>query len=236
MKKKVETESVSEQYKCEHCGRSFIRPNTMLRHLCESKRRWDERDRPANRIAYSAWLKFYERFQPSKKRREYRDFIASAYYGGFIKFGSYCADVGVINPINYANWLLDNNSALDNWTSDQLYTRYLVEHLRSEDAMDAVHRSVANMLKLAEKENLQLGDVFKFANSNKICHLIISGKISPWVLYQSASGTEFLTRLNADNRGLIYDYIDPERWQIKFLRESDNVKQVVNVLEQIAGL
>jgi hypothetical protein len=233
MKKKAETNIESDEYRCEHCERTFIRPSTLLTHLCEQKRRWSERDNPANRIAFQSWLKFYRQIQPSKKAKAYTDFISNAYYTGFVKFGLYCVEVGVVNPLAYCDWLLKEHIALDNWNSDKNYTRYLIDYLKSEDAMDAVKRSVDAMLDLAQAENIQLTDVFKFINPNKICQRIINGKISPWILYQSRSGTKFLMNLNDDQRGLIYQYIDPERWNIKFRRDADETSMINSVIEQI---
>lgn len=232
----METNTANEEYKCEHCGREFARPSTLLTHLCEPKRRWQDRDRPANRIAFSAWLKFYQQCQPSRKKKEYKDFMKSAYYGGFVKFGGYCADIGVINPLAYVDWLLKEKTALDNWNSDKLYTKYLIAYLRDEDVMDAIKRSVNTMLDISENENIQLGDVFKFVNSNKLCHQIATGKISAWMLYQSQTGIEFLAGLNDDQRNLIYEYIDPERWQIKFKRDQESVSAAREVINGIVGL
>jgi hypothetical protein len=234
MKQKQEIKS--DDYHCEHCRRSFVRPASFAKHLCEQKRRWQDRDRPANRIAFQAWLKFYNQVQPTKKRREYVDFIGSAYYLGFLKYGTYCVEAGVVAPLGYVDYLLKENIALDNWASDRPYTKYLIFYLRSENELDAVKRSIDTMLTLGEQENIELRDVFRYVNSNKICQLVCSGKISPWVLYHSRTGAQFLTGLNEDQRGVIFEYIDPERWAIKFNRDSGAVENVVGVLSKIEGL
>jgi hypothetical protein len=132
--------------------------------------------------------------------------------------------------------LLKENIPLDNWNSDKVYTKYLIFYLRSEDGMDAVRRSIDNMLTLSENENVELRDVFRYINVNKICQYICSGKISPWVLYLSTTGVEFLSKLNDDQRSVIFEYIDPERWNIKFKRDSAEAKNVSEVLNQIQGL
>jgi hypothetical protein len=234
MKKTVETDK--EEYKCEHCGRNFVRPSTLLKHLCEEKRRWDERERPANRIGYNAWLKFYQRIQPSRKKKDYKDFSASAYYRGFVKFGLYCADINAVNPGKFTDWLLDNGTPIDSWPTDTVYSKYLTEHLRGEDVMDAVHRSVETLLDISEAEHIQMGDVFRFVNVNKLCQKIATGKISPWIVYHSDTGIEFLSRLNEDHRGLIYEYINPEIWQVKFLRYPESVLQAKSIIKEIRGL
>jgi hypothetical protein len=234
MKKTAETKT--SEYHCEHCRRDFVRPSSFLKHMCEQKRRWMDKDKPQNRIAFLAWLKFYKQIQPTKKKRDYADFIGSAYYIGFLKYGSYCVDIGVVSPDNYVDHLLKNSVPLDSWNSDRVYSTYLTLHLRSEDGLDAVRRSVEYMMDLAEKENVELRDVFKYVNSNKICHLICGGKISPWMLYHSKTGPEFLAKLNDDQRSVIYEYIDPERWNIKFKRDPKETQIVSEVINSIGGL
>lgn len=221
----------TEQFRCDHCNKTFIKPSTLLKHLCEPKRRWMDKDRPANRIAFAAWLKFYQQYQPRGKKKEYRDFTASPYYGGFVKYGTYCADVGVVNPLGYADWLLKDSVSLDNWASDRHYGRYLVEYLRLEDSMDAVKRSVETLLKISETESLQLGDVLKFTNTNKICHQIVAGRLSPWLLFNSTSGQEFLSNLNAGQTEMIFEYVNPDLWNIKFMRDKTAVTEVRSVLK-----
>ena len=153
-----------------------------------------------------------------------------------MRYGMYCVEAGVVNPMAYVDYLLKNNVSLDSWNSDKVYTTYLIFYLRDEDPLDAIKRSVEYMLNIAETENVQLQDVFRYVNSNKICHHIATGKISPWMLYRSKSGVEFLTNLNQDQQGIIFEYIDPERWAIKFKREADSVKQIEEIINEIGGL
>jgi hypothetical protein len=220
---------------CEHCSRTFVRESTLVKHLCEQKRRWQDRDRPGNRIAFHAWIEFYATCQPSRKKRDLAAFISSPYYSAFVKFGNYCCDINVVNTQEYIKHLLKNNVPIDNWDSDRVYTRYLVEYLKTEDAFDAIGRSVKTLISFADTENLQLRDVLRYASKNKLCHLITTGHISPWLLYFTESGNEFLSTLNEDQRTLIWDYIDTEKWNIKFKRHSDVVAEVKSLIHQ-AGL
>ena len=224
---------VIEDNTCEHCGRKFIRPTTLLKHLCEQKRRWLDKDRPANRIAYGSWKNYYEIHYPSKKKLSYTDFINNNYYGAFTRFGIYCTDVNVINSAAFSTWLVKQRIPIDNWASDRSYTKYLVEYLRVEDCMEAVKRSVQHLLDLAQDENILLNDIFRFGNSNKLCYMITTGMISPWVLYLSVTGKEFLSKLNQSQQSLVLDYIDPEKWNIKLKRESEKVAEVQSVLRGI---
>ena len=52
-----ETEAIADpKYGCEFCGRTFLRESTVLKHICEYKHRWLEKDRLGNRLAFQAWL------------------------------------------------------------------------------------------------------------------------------------------------------------------------------------
>lgn len=220
-------------YGCEHCGRTFIRENTLVKHICEQKHRWLDRDRPGNRIGYGAWKNYFTTHHPAKKNLEYSDFTKSNYYTAFVKFGQYCVDITAINPAAYAAWLVKNKIPIDAWASDRSYTKYLVDYIRSEDPFDAVKRTVNTLLELCNEESLRLQDVFKYLNPNKLCYLITTGKISPWVLYNSAGGIQFLSGLDTQQTGLVFEYIDPERWNIKFKREGENTQEVKTLLKNI---
>ena len=168
----------------------------------------------------------------SKKVKPYEEFIKSPYYIAFIKFGIYCIDVNCLNPSRFIDWLIKNQVRIDDWCSDQIYTKFLCEHVRIEDPLDAIARSIETATILGEESNIKYNDVLRYVNTNKICYLITTGKISPWMLYQSVSGIEFLNKLSADQQNLIMDYINPELWAIKFKREPEVITQVKDLLKQ----
>lgn len=220
-----------EHHGCDFCGREFKRANTLLRHICEYKHRWLEKDRKGNRIAYQAWLHFYEKNTLHKKKRDYTDFIKSSYYTAFIKFGNYCVEVNVSNVYAYMDYLTKNKIRIDTWNTDTVYTKFLIEYLREEDPLDAIARSIEATIDLAKIEQIESHDVLRYGNKNRICYAITSGKISPWMLYHSTSGTKFLDTLDETQVKMIIDYIDPEKWAVKFKRDNDQVLQVKNLLQ-----
>lgn len=232
MKKKVETDKPLK-YGCEFCKREFARETTIANHICEYKHRWLEKDRRGNQIGFQAWVQFYKKNTGSRKHNTYEEFIRSAYYAAFVKFGMFCVDVNVLNVSRFTDWLLKNQIKIDNWCSDSTYTRYLIEYLRHEDPMDAIARSIETTIEKAEKEeNIRSCDYLRYASPNKVCYQITLGKISPWMLYHSDSGTQFLDRLNPDHVKIIIDYINPEQWALKFKRNPDDVTNVKELLRQ----
>ena len=227
MKENLET----KKYGCEFCGREFVRESTVLKHICEYKHRYLEKDKTGNRIGFQAWLDFYKKNSASKKQKTYEEFIKSAYYTAFVKFGMYCVDANVINPSRYVDWLLKNQISIDTWNTDANYTRFLIQYLRHENAYDALTRSVETTMELGEKESILGKDYLRYGNPNRICYAITTGKISPGMLYQSSSGTQFLDKLNPDHVKMILDYIDPEQWALKFKRDPKTANDIKEVLK-----
>jgi hypothetical protein len=202
----------------------------MMKHLCENKRRWQDKDQPGNRIGFQAWVEFYKKNTASKKPKTYVDFTKSAYYIAFVKFGHYCVDLKCINVTRYADWLLKNQIKIDSWCSDTNYTKFLIEHLKSEDPLDAIARSIETTMTIAKDSGIETKDCLRYANRNKLAYAVTTGKISPWMLYQSESGVKFLEDLDESQQKMIIDYINPEQWAIKFRRNTELVTQAKELL------
>ena len=220
------------KFGCEFCKREFLRESTIMKHMCETKDRYLNKDKQGNRIGFQAWVQFYKKNTASKKQKTYEEFIKSAYYIAFVKFGNYCINVNVINVSRFVDWLLKNQIKIDNWCSDTTYTKYLIEYIRIEDAFDAIHRSVETTIDWAEKDNIQPRDYLRYGNVNRICQLITTGKISPWMLYCSESGIKFLETLKSDQLKMVNDYINPEQWALKFHKNEELKRQIADILRQ----
>lgn len=227
MKKKAETKS---DFSCDFCNRSFIRETTMMKHLCEYKRRWQDKDKAGNRIGFQSWMQFYTKNTSGTKKRTYLDFTKSAYYIAFVKFGNYCVNAHVVNVSRYMDYLLKNDIKIDTWSQDTTYTKFLIQYLKEEDPLDAIARSIESTTELAQQEKIQTKDCLRYGNRNKVCYAITNGKISPWLLYQSESGVQFLESLDVTQQKMIIDYINPEQWAIKFLRDKEILAQVKELL------
>ena len=52
------------------------------------------------------------------------------------------------------------------------------------------------------------------------------------MLYHSESGQEFLGSLQELQQKMILEYIDPEKWAIKFKRDTDIISGVKELLKQ----
>ena len=225
-------------FNCKYCEKPFRKEKTLLAHLCEAKRRHNQRDETGVQWGLKAYLRFYEFSQGSAKLKSYEDFAKSPYYNAFVKFGRHCVNIRCINFANFTDWLLKANKKLDNWCSDKLYTEWLPEYLKREATQDALERALKEMTEYAETHpELKNGftDYFRYGNSNRICFHISSGRISPWIIYNCGSGIEFLEGLNEEQVLIVMPWIDPDFWQKKFKDYLSDTLWVKDILEK-AGL
>lgn len=201
---------------CQYCDRSFRRETSLAVHVCEPKRRYQEKDEVGVQIGLQSYLRFYEITQGSARLKTFDDFARSPYYRAFVRFGRYCVDIRAINIPRLIEWLLKNNKKIDHWCRDTIYSEYLQEHLRHESATDALARAMEQAIAWSEETGNPDRDYLRFGNSNAICYAITTGRITAWVLYNSDSGTEFLANLNQDQIAMIWPYIDADFWQRRF--------------------
>jgi len=204
-------------FTCNFCKKSFAKESTLEVHMCEPKRRHLNKDEPGVRLGFMAYIKFYEMMQGSAKLKTYEHFSESSYYLAFVKFGRYCVDIRAINPAQFMNWLLKNQKKIDKWTSDKFYTEYLLWYMPIEAVDDALARAIEYSIDWSEKQGHPSQDCVRYGNSNAICYAITTGRLSPWVIYNSESGQKFLTECNQEQIAMIWAYINSDVWHKKFL-------------------
>lgn len=228
----------SPTYKCRYCNKEFRKEVTLTAHLCEQKRRAQQQNETGVQFGYKAYLRFYELSQGSTKHKSYEDFASGPYYNAFVKFGRYLVDIRCINVPSFTDWLLKNNKKLDFWCKDSLYDTWMLEYLRKENVQDALERALKEMTAYAESHpELKNGfnEYFKFGNANRIVYHISTGRISPWVIYNCASGIAFLESLQEDQVAMIMPYIEPDYWQKKLRDYPEDTAWTKTVLAS-AGL
>jgi hypothetical protein len=232
------TSESSQTYKCRYCEKPFRKESTLAVHLCESKRRWQQEKETGVQLGLKAYLRFYEITQGSARMKSYEDFVTSPYYNAFVKWGRHMVAIRGVNPTAFLEWLLKNNKKIDHWCRDEFYVTYLHEYLRREAVQDALERALNEMQTYADDHpELKNGfsDYFRYGNTNRVCYHISTGRISPWIVYNSTSGVEFLDDLSEEQVQIVLPWIDPEHWQRKFRDYLADTEWVKDILQK-AGL
>lgn len=201
------------QHTCQFCEKTFQRETSLAVHVCEAKKRHQERDEVGVQIGFQAYLRFYETTQGSARLKSYEDFARSAYYRAFVRYGRHCVAIRAVNVPRFTDWLLKNNRKIDHWCRDTVYTEFLVQYIRSEAVADALARAMEQAIAWSEETGNPDRDYLRYGNVNVICYAVTTGRISPWILYNCDSGQAFLDSLNADQISMLWSWIDAEFWQ-----------------------
>ena len=204
------------KYICQYCKKDFIKESSLVVHSCEPRRRRQEQSERGVQLGLQAYLKFFELTQGSARLKTFDDFADSPYYRAFVKFGRYCVDIRAINPARFIEYVLKQNKKIDHWCRDSIYTEYLLDYLRVENVNDALARAIEFGITWQEQTSNPAHDCLRYGNSNAMCHAITTGRISPWIIYNSESGQQFLSELSTEQIAMIWPYVDSDFWMKKF--------------------
>ena len=220
------------EFVCQYCEKIFRRESSLAVHVCEAKRRHQERDEVGVQLGLQAYLRFYEITQGSARLKTFDDFARSPYYRAFVKFGRHCVAIRAVNTSRFIDWVVKQNKKIDHWCRDSVYTDYLIDYLRSENVSDALGRGLETAIDWAQKTQHPDRDYLRYGNDNVICHAIVSGRISAWILYNCDSGNQFLSRLTTDQVSMIWDMINADFWQKKFRDYPADTQYAREMLQQ----
>jgi len=224
-----------QPYTCVHCGKSFMKEKTLVAHMCEQKRRAMQKDEKRVQAGYLAFNRFYQLSQNLKTKKSYEDFCKTAYYNAFVKFGSFLNNVNPLYPEKFIDYVIKSGVKLDHWCRDELYETYLYEMLKVEPVEAAIQRSIATMLEWADANNAVYTHYFNYVNLNRAVHDIKDGKVSCWLLLNSRSGKEMLSKLSDEQLEIIAPVLDMPYWVKKFKEQPADVSLVKEICRE-AGI
>lgn len=220
---------------CPYCKKAFEHLRTLSTHMCVKKRRYADAELTGNRLGFRTFQIFYQKNTTSKVPKSIDDFISSQYYTDFVKFGNHVALLKPIYPEKFIDFVIDNNIKLKEWTSDIVYYAYIEHLLKTEPADSAIERSITVMSEWCEKRNVEFSTFFSSVNENECAFMILTGKISPWMLYLSETADIVISKFNKDHSKMIGSIIDSSFWMKKFKKEESDVVYIRNILS-MAGI
>lgn len=224
--------TMSKPYVCVHCNHGYTKESTLTVHMCEQKRRHLAKDEKHVKIAYMAYVRFYQLTQKFQGIKTYEDFSKSPYYNAFIKFGSFVSNVNPMYPDHYIDWVVTSGVKLDHWCREELYDKYVLDLIKTEAVETALERSIKHMMDWAEANNAVWNHYFSYVSVNRATYDIKDGKVSPWLILNSSTGKGLLAKFSDEQLEAISAVIDPQFWVKKFKKKPADVELVKQVLKE----
>lgn len=217
---------------CTHCGKKFRMAKSLVSHICELKRRTMQRNEKRVQTGFYAFNRFFQVTQQSKKNKTYEEFCKSSYYNAFVKFGSFINNTTALYPEQFVDYVIKNGVKLDHWCREELYNRYLYEILKTEPVESAIQRSLLTMMDWADTNNADYTHYFLYVNLNRAVHDIVNGKISAWVILNTAAGKRMIGNFNDEQLAMILPAFDIPYWSKRFKERPADVILVKEICQE----
>ena len=219
-------------YVCQYCGNSYSKESTLAVHMCEQKRRHLAKSEKHVQLGYQAYVRFFQLTQKVKNQKSYEDFAKSPYYNAFVKFGSFLHNVNPLYLDRYIDYVVTSGVKLDHWCREELYYKYVIDLIKKEPAEVAIERSLLTMSDWAEKNQSQWNHYFKYASLTRAVYDIKDGKLSPWLIFNSQSGRDMLSRFNDEQLSIVSEIMDPDFWARRFKVYPVDLELVTAVIKE----
>lgn len=220
------------EYICQHCKNTFTKEKTLAVHVCEQKRRHMARTERHVVLGFDTYNKFYRLTQNSKQDKTYDDFAKSSYYNAFVKFGSFVSNVNPLYPDKFINYVVTSGVKLDHWCRDELYDKYVVDLIRTENVETALERSIKHMMEWGENNQAAWNHYFLYVSLSRAVFDVRDGKVSPWLILNSKNGKDMLKKFNDEQLVAIGSIMDLPFWLNKFKRLSTDTELVRQVVKE----
>ena len=222
----------TKPYVCQYCNHGYLRESTLQTHICEQKRRALAQHEKHVVLGFDTYRKFYKSTQNINHEKTYEEFCKSPYYTAFVKFGSFVSNVKPLYPDNFITYVINSGVKLDHWARDELYDKYVVDLIKTENVETALTRSINHMVQWAENNNSVWNHYFLYVSLSRATYDIKDGKISPWLIINAPSGQTLLKKLNDEQLSAISVVIDPPYLMNKFKKSPQDLELVKQIIKE----
>ncbi len=218
-------------YRCVHCGHSFVYEDRLLRHKCKQMIRKEEIQSPQGQAAwffYQSWMRAKKHLVPQMKA-----FLHSKFYGPFIRFAKFVKDARIPDPEIYIELMVALDMPPTMWTSDQIYVAFL-EHMDKKVPVEKhIRITLDTLFNYADDYNIEVWEFFDHVDSNEFIQLMRQRKLSPWLLLHSEKFKQFYGKLSQEQRVLLETIIRPKYWGEQLKSNPETVQAMKKYVSEL---
>ena len=218
--KDSQTKKLNESFECKYCNKSFKRERTLAVHMCNQKHRWNAKNELPSRIAFEAFCVFHKTCMPSNIRGgspPLEKFINSPEYNGFYIFGKYLAELKL--PIDqqqdFIKFVMQQGVKIKDWVKSFVLEEFIKLYSLKEDPKRAVESVILLAEAWSNENNRHWTEFFDKVSPSMATHFIITGRISPWIIYGTNAGQRMVDKLNERELELVINHINVNTWKHK---------------------
>lgn len=232
IKTKPHRTKVEQSFVCKFCHKSLTSETRYLSHRCPAMKKTEEAQSPIGQAAlgyYQRWMRVMKKHPPASSA-----FASSKYFRTFINFAQFVADVNLPLPDKFI-WLMNEKKYPPMmWTHDDAYTQYLEFLDRKAEATDQAMLSVKTLIKISDKHDDDIANVFDHIRPAELIHLIRTRQLSPWLLLHSTKFKIFFRDNMSDEQKIILEaLVNPEYWSDQFERRDKDVETIKVFIEEL---
>lgn len=222
----------SRDFTCKHCQKSFVRERSYLEHQCKQMKRQEELQSPTGQAAwllYQSWFRAMKKMPPRSEA-----FIASKYFRTFMNIATFVQRVSMPKPEKFVWLMVQKDFPPTMWLLDEAYAMYIDYLEYTATPIEQVQISIDTLFSLAEKNDVDVDQVFTKIHPNDLIHLVRSRRLSPWLLLLSKKFKEYFVKVvTTEQRIILETLIRPENWVERFEKHKDTVDKIKQCVREL---
>lgn len=218
--------------KCEYCE-SRINSDEFEDHICSKMKRLKDKNKKEFIVGFWSF-KVFKKWNTIRKLKEdpsINDFVKFRNYNTFIKFGKRYSFLGVKETEQFMLHICKNEIPFKDWLEIKTYDSWLIKKSINEDPIDASESGIKLMLEWQTKSEYEWIDFFREVNTEIAVEFIISGKLSPWLVF-SGIANDLLERMSDRQLDILTETLNIEVWTEQITKHYDEIEHIKSVYKE----
>lgn len=218
-------------FECEYCFKSFKKENTLQKHTCEKKKRFENQNSNETLLAFNLWKIWMKKVQKSNKEN-ISEFLHSRFFKTFYDLADFLIKNYSHSYEEYFDYLIEKNIPTHKWKYPENWNNFIKNLTRNENHFDATSRTIKFIWNWSYQNNINPKEFFYKIGDNHLALLLNQGIISPWVVYCCESGLSKISNMGIEQKSYIVNTMDSDYWFRRFKLRNQEFNTIKDLLAE----